>query len=180
MCSERNKPLPARPAPGSERVTHNLAPLYNADSRLLILGSLPGPASRRAGCYYAHKQNIFWPLLAGLLGKDEPPPHAEARRAFALAHGIALWDVLAAAEITGAADSSIRRAEVNDLRPLLAAAPIRAIFTVGRAAQRYYAQFSQPQTGRTALYVPSTSPANRAAQQKPEFLAAWRQILDYL
>lgn len=163
-----------------EQVIHRIDPVYNADSHILILGSLPSPASRRFGFYYGHAQNIFWPLLASLLGQENPAPTVEARRAFALAHGIALWDVLAAAQISGAADHSIRQARANDLTPILAAADIRAVFTTGRTAHRYYTALSQPHTGRPAIYLPSTSPANRAAQQKLDFREAWRQILAYL
>lgn len=163
-----------------EHVVHRIAPVYHANSRILILGSLPSPASRRFGFFYGHPQNIFWPLISELLGKDNPSPTVEARRDFALANGIALWDVLAEGEIRGAADSSISRARANDLTPILSTADIQAIFTTGKAAHRYYTALSQPRTGRPAIYLPSTSPANRAAQQKPEFMMAWRQILAYL
>ncbi|MCL2496814.1 MAG: DNA-deoxyinosine glycosylase [Clostridiales bacterium] len=164
----------------AERIIHRIAPVYNAASRVLILGSLPSPASRSFGFYYGHTQNIFWPLLAGLLGQADPPPTVEARRAFALAFGIALWDVLAEGEIIGAEDSSIRHARVNDFAPIFAAADIRAVFTTGKTAHHYYTKLAQPLTGREAIYLPSTSPANRAAQKKPEFKEAWQQIPAYL
>lgn len=161
-------------------VVHRIAPVYDENSRILILGSLPSPASRSFGFFYGHGQNIFWPLLAQLLGQPNPEPTIEARRDFVLARGIALWDVLAEGEIIGADDSSIRGARANDFTPILEKADVRAIFTTGKAAYRYYTALAQPQTGREAIYLPSTSPANRAAQKKPEFMAAWRQILTYL
>jgi len=164
----------------AEHIIHRIAPVYNDASRILILGSLPSPASRSFGFYYGHPQNIFWPLLAQLLGEADPQATVEARRAFALAYGIALWDVLAEGEIIGADDSSIRRARVNDFTPIFATTDIQAVFTTGKAAYRYYSELAQPQTGRQAIYLPSTSPANRAAQKKPQFTEAWRQILVYL
>lgn len=164
----------------AQRIIHSIPPVYNADSRILILGSLPSPASRSFGFPYGHPQNIFWPLLAELLGEPNPEPTVAARRSLLLRHGIALWDVIASCEIVGADDSSIRDAKANDFGPILTTAEIRAIFTTGKAAHRYYTKLAEPVTGRPAIYLPSTSPANRAAQQKPEFLAAWQQILDYL
>ena len=100
-----------------ELIIHNIEPVYNKNSRILILGSLPSPASRSFGFYYGHPQNIFWPLLASLLGEHNPEPTIEARREFALTHRVALWDVLHSAEISGADDSSIKNPVVNDFTP---------------------------------------------------------------
>ena len=163
-----------------ERIVHTIDPVFDQNSRILILGSLPSPASRSFGFYYGHPQNIFWPLLASLLAVPEPRPDIASRREFALSHKIALWDVLASADIVGAADSSIQKPLANDLGPILAAADIRAIFTTGKAAHRYYKQLIEPQTGRPAIYLPSTSPANRAAQKQAGYQQAWQQILLYL
>ncbi len=163
-----------------EHVIHHIKPVYDANSRILILGSIPSPASRTFGFYYGHKQNLFWPLLADLLDKAEPQPTIEARKAFVLSHHIALWDVLLEADIKGAADSSIRSAVVNDFSVILNAAKIKAIFTTGKTAFNYYSRLAEHQTGIKAIYLPSTSPANRAAQKKPEFLKSWQQILKYI
>lgn len=161
-------------------IIHTIAPVYDAHSRILILGTLPSPASRSFGFFYGHPQNLFWPLLAEILEAEPPAATIAARRAFALAQRIALWDVLASGDIVGADDASIRNAVVNDFRPLLAQTDIQAIFTTGKTAHRYYTKYAEPQTGRPAIYLPSTSPANRAAQKKPEYREAWLQILPYL
>ena len=102
------------------------------------------------------------------------------RRALLLRRGIALWDVLAACEIEGSADASIRAAAPNDLGPILAAAPIRAIFANGQTAGKLYRTHIEPLTGRPALVLPSTSPAN-AAWSREKLIAAWsEQLLPFL
>ncbi|MDD2221336.1 MAG: DNA-deoxyinosine glycosylase [Clostridia bacterium] len=161
-------------------IIHPIPPLYDKNSQILILGSFPSPKSREAGFFYGHPQNLFWPLLAEILGQEDPQQTTAARREFALKNRIAMWDVLAACEIKGADDNSIEQARANDLSPILSACPIRAIFTTGKAAKKYYDLLTFPQTGREAIYLPSTSPANRAMHKKPEFWAAWRQVAEYL
>lgn len=162
----------------AECVTHPLGPLADEKSRVLLLGTMPSPASRAAGFYYAHPQNRFWPVLAELL--EEPlPPDAAGRRALALRRGVALWDVLQSCRIVGASDAAIRDPVANDLRGLLQASPVRAIFTTGKKAAALYEKLILPVTGRPAIPLPSPSPAN-CAVKRGALLAAYRQILPYL
>ena len=93
----------------AELVTHTLGPVWDSRSRVLILGTMPSPASRAQGFYYGHPQNRFWKVLAAVLEQQEPSATPEARRAFVLQNGIALFDVLQSCEIVGAADASIRK-----------------------------------------------------------------------
>lgn len=163
--------------PTLQKVIHPLPPVFAGDSRVLLLGSMPSPRSREAGFYYGHPQNRFWPVLAALFGQPVPPP--DARRDFALAHRIALWDVLASCEIAGASDGSIRHPVANDLAPLLRQSDIRAIFTTGAQAHRLYERLCQPATGLPAVALPSTSPAN-ARFGLAQLAEAYRVILPYL
>ena len=101
---------------------HPIAPIYDGKSRILILGSFPSVKSREQGFFYGHPQNRFWRVTAAVFGEPVPMTVPE-RRAFLLRNGIALWDVIASCEIKGSADASIKNAAVNDLRPILAAAP---------------------------------------------------------
>ena len=87
----------------------------------------------------------------------------DEKRAFLLRHHIAAWDVIGSCEITGSSDSSIRNAVPNDLTPILVAANIRQIFTNGKTADRMYRKYCEKQTGRNAVCLPSTSPANAKA-----------------
>lgn len=158
---------------------HTLAPVYDEQSRVLILGSFPSPKSREIGFYYGNPQNRFWPVLATLF--DEPlPAAAEERRAFALRHHLALWDVIASCAIRGADDGSIRAVTPNDLGIVLSRAPIAAVFTCGSKAHSLYNKYCLPATGRTAIALPSTSPANCRYYDFPRLVEAYRILLHYL
>ena len=161
------------------RVYHTLEPVFDAHSRILILGTMPSPKSREAQFYYAHPQNRFWPTLAKLF--DEPlPPTSDARRELALRHGIALWDVLQSCEIEGASDASIRDAVPNELSAVLDNAPIQAVFTTGRRAYELYNRLClHKMTELECICLPSTSPANRRFSDL-ELQKAYSGILNYL
>ena len=130
--------------------------------------------SREMAYFYGHPQNRFWRLIAALY-EDDTPQTVEERRAFLLRHHIALWDVIASCTIVGSSDSSIRDAVPNDIRPILAGAPIREIYTNGQTASRLYRKYLLPEIGREAVCLPSTSPAN-AAWSLDRLLSAWSAI----
>ena len=156
-----------------EQLIHPIPPTYDANSEILILGSFPSAKSREMGFYYGHPQNRFWRVLAALYGEETVPMAVDARRAFLLRKHVAAWDVIASCTIAGAADSSIRDARPNDLRPILAAAPVRAIFCNGKTSHGLYCRYIEPAVGRSAVCLPSTSPAN-AAWTLPRLIEAWR------
>ena len=157
-------------------VTHAFEPVYDSHSTMLILGTMPSPQSIKHGFYYSHPQNRFWPLMAALY--EEPVPSSpDEKRAFALRHGIALWDVLASCEIKGAADSTIRSPIPNDFTPILQTAPIKQIFTTGKTAFTLFQKLVEPHLKREAIYLPSTSPANQALFPWEKLLATWRELL---
>ena len=161
-----------------EYVTHPLAPIWNADSRVLVLGTMPSPRSRAAGFYYAHPRNRFWPALTAVLG-EEDPGEPEGRRAMALRRQIALWDVLAGCRIRGASDAAIRDPKPNDLTPILTGAQIEAIFATGQTAAALYRKLVQPVIGRPIIPLPSPSPAN-CAVSLPRLIESYRILLDFL
>jgi len=141
-------------------VQHSLEPVFDGDSTILILGTMPSVASRENGFYYSHPQNRFWQVLSAVF--DEPLPYTgEQKKKLVLAHGIALWDVLASCEIDGSEDSSIKKPVANDFTVLLAAAPIRKVYTTGEKAAALYRKLCRASTGLDAVPLPSTSPANR-------------------
>ena len=118
--------------------------------------------------FYGHPQNRFWRVMAQLLrwqGTNAGftvPSSVEEKRAMLLANHIALWDTIASCEITGASDSSITNVTPNDLSPILETAKIRAVFCNGAASHKLYMKYIFPVTGREAVKLPSTSPANAA------------------
>lgn len=162
----------------SERAVHNIEPVYDRDSRILILGSFPSVKSREAAFFYHHPQNRFWKVLADVLD-EEFPETVEERKAFLKRNHIALWDVLASCEIKGASDVSIRNAEPNDMNRILKAADIRAIFATGAKAAELYKKLCLPACGVEAIRLPSTSPANCGCSYE-KLREAYSQICDYV
>lgn len=159
-------------------VKNPFAPVYDARSKVLILGTMPSPKSRENGFYYGHPQNRFWRVLAAVLG-EEVPQSVPEKKAMLLRHRIALWDVLAECEITGASDSSIRNPVANDLSVILDHAPVQAVFTTGATAWKLYTRLQKPHTGIEAVRLPSTSPANCAVKMEA-LTEAYKAILPWL
>lgn len=159
-------------------MVHTIDPVYDGQSRILILGSFPSVKSREQQFFYGHKQNRFWKVLAQVLecGVPEDIPQ---KRTMLIKHHIAVWDVIASCEITGSSDASIRDVKPNDLSPILSAADIRAIYTNGGKAHQLYQKYIFPVTGREAYLLPSTSPAN-AGYSLERLVEAWRRIRDPL
>lgn len=145
--------------PGYSRIHHTFEPVYDKNSRILILGSFPSVKSREVQFYYGNPQNRFWKLLARLL--DEPiPDSVEEKKALLLRRGIAVWDVVAVCDIRGSSDSSIRNVIPCDINRILRAADIKTIIANGDTAFKLYHRYCLEQTGREAVRCPSTSPAN--------------------
>ena len=161
-----------------DRLSHPFPPLYDAESRILILGSFPSVKSREAMFFYGHPQNRFWRVVSTVLGCDCPRT-IEEKRQMLHAHHIALWDTIASCEIEGSSDSSIRGVVPNDLTPILRGADIRQIYCNGGTSYQYFRRYQQQLTGREAVKLPSTSPAN-AAWSAERLTAAWRVILEAL
>ena len=157
-----------------ETIIHPFKPIYDSHSRVLILGTMPSPKSRENRFYYGHPRNRFWPIMADLFGYAPFQSNGE-KTAFLLDHHIALWDVIASCTITGSSDLSIRDVTPTDLRAILTAAPIRAIYCNGAAAHKLYCRYQQPLTNLPALRLPSTSPAN-ASWTLPRLIDAWKAI----
>ena len=155
---------------------HPIPPVYSAESRVLILGSFPSVKSRETGFFYGHPQNRFWSVVSSLFGEDAPKT-VDEKKAFLLRRRIALWDVIRSCEIEGSSDASIKDVVPNDLSVILNSAPIKAIFVNGGTALKYYNRFSLPATGRAAVLLPSTSPAN-ASWNVERLLGQWKKILD--
>ena len=157
---------------------HPIPPLYDASSRVLILGTMPSPKSREAHFFYAHPQNRFWRVLAAVFG--EPVPESVPERSlFILSHRLALWDVLHSCEISGASDSSIKNPVPNDLSPILQTAPIAAVFCTGTKSATLYRKLIQPAAGLPAFTLPSPSPAN-CVVPFDRLCDSYKQILQYL
>lgn len=140
---------------------HNIPPVFDENSLILILGSFPSVKSRESEFFYGHPQNRFWRVLANILNY-ETPTSVEQKRAMLLKNHIAVWDVIASCDINGSDDASISNVTENDLSAILNTAGIRKIFTNGKKAALLYKKYIYPKTKIEAVSLPSTSPANAA------------------
>lgn len=148
------------------------APIVDARTRLLVLGSLPGDASLKAAQYYAHPQNGFWRLIGGLIGRDLVALPYQNRLEALKAAGVGLWDVIASAERAGSLDAAIRSPEAADLRGLIAGLPeLRAVAFNGATAARNGRKALAGLEGLMLIDLPSSSPAH--TRPIAEKAAAW-------
>lgn len=155
-------------------IEHPIEPIYNVDSKILILGSFPSVKSREEGFFYGHPQNRFWKVVSAVF-QVETPVTVEEKKSFLLEHHIAVWDVIQSCDITGSSDSSIKNVVANDLSVILKQADIKKIFVNGKKAEQLYKKYLQDELGREAICLPSTSPAN-AAWNLERLIDAWKEL----
>ena len=160
----------------SEKAVHNIEPVYDRDSRILILGSFPSVKSREAAFFYHHPQNRFWKVLAGVC-REPVPETIEDKKSFLHRNHIAVWDVIASCTISGSSDASIRDVVPNPIESILEEAGIRQIFVNGKTAGKMFAKYQQEKLGREAIVLPSTSPAN-AAWTLDKLLQVWDDAIN--
>ena len=155
-------------------ITHPIPPLFDENSKTLILGSFPSVKSREASFFYGHPQNRFWSVLAKVYATDKPLTVDEKKK-LVLENNLALWDVIASCEIIGSSDSSISDVTANDLSIIINNSKVDRIFVNGKTAEKYYNKYTYPKTGIKAVCLPSTSPAN-AAWSLEKLVDAWKII----
>ena len=157
---------------------HPFPPLYDENSKVLILGSFPSVKSREEMFFYGHPQNRFWKVIAAVCNTDTPVTVEEKKKLLHENH-IALWDVIASCDITGSSDSSIKNVKANDLTVILESADIKQIFVNGKTAEKYYNKYIRDNIGIEAVCLPSTSPANAAWNLK-RLIEAWSVVREYI
>lgn len=156
------------------RVFHELPPVFDENSKVLILGSLPSVKSRKVGFYYMHPQNRFWRVLEEIFKEK-----IEDKKEFCLIHHIALWDTCASCEITSSSDSSIKNIVPNDLSLILEKANIVQIFTTGKKAHEIYQKYLYPVYKKEDICLSSTSPAN-AKKKLEDLVEEYKKIIKFL
>lgn len=154
---------------------HPIKPVYDKNSRILILGSFPSVKSREEGFFYGHAQNRFWRVIAYVYGKEIPETIGE-KKVLLLENNIAVWDVIHSCEINGSSDSSIKNVVPNDISDLLSETSIEKIFVNGKKAFQLYRKYIEPRVSREAVCLPSTSPAN-AAWSLERLCEEWKRLL---
>lgn len=159
-------------------IKRNFGPVYDTNSKILILGSFPSVKSREAAFYYGHPQNRFWPLMGKILN-CEMPQSIDGRKRLLLKNGIALWDTIEECDIIASSDSSIKNVIPVDIMRILNEAQIREVFCNGATSFKLFMKYLSPVCGRTPKKLPSTSPAN-AAWSLDRLYEEWKVILSQL
>ncbi len=159
-------------------IKHGFDAVFDRNSRVLILGTMPSPKSRENHFYYGHPQNRFWSVLSEVL-EVKCPVSIDEKIDMLKNNHIALWDTIEECDIVGASDSSIRNAVPSDLSRIYNCADINMTFTNGSAAYRYYCRYQREKFGKDAICLPSTSPAN-ARWTKQMLVEKYRIIKKYL
>jgi len=157
-----------------EHVKHGFEPVFDENSKILLLGSLPSIKSREVGFYYSHPRNRFW-LVMSIVFEEQ----IIDRKEFCLRHGIALWDTIESCDIHASSDASIKNVKVNDLSILLEKAKIKAIFTDGKKAHEIYQKYMYPIYQIEDTCLPSTSPAN-ARVSLEKLVEEYKKIVPFL
>ncbi|MBR0277440.1 MAG: DNA-deoxyinosine glycosylase, partial [Clostridia bacterium] len=155
-------------------IAHPFPPLFDKNSKILILGSFPSVKSREQMFFYGHPQNRFWRVTSIIFNCEEPKTIDEKKK-FLLNNKIALWDVIAVCEISGSSDSSIKNVKTNDITGILENSNIKRIYTNGKTAGKYYDKFIKNKIGKEAICLPSTSPAN-AVWSLEKLVSEWECI----
>ena len=158
-----------------KHITHEFEPIFDEQSRILILGTLPSVKSREGQFYYHHPQNRFWKVLAQICKTQTPETIAE-KKAMLLSNGIAIWDVVQSCDIIGSSDSSIKNVTPADLSVILKKAPVKTIFLNGGKAWELYQKYCKEMTELPVVKLPSTSPAN-AAWSLEKLVTVWKEEL---
>ena len=161
------------------QVIHPLKPIYDNNSKILILGTMPSVKSRETGFYYGHPKNRFWSTLSKVFN-EKIGESIEEKTDFLLKHSIALFDVLKSCEISSSSDNTIRNPIPNDLLPIINSSKIEYIFTTGKKAYELYMKYCYEETGIEAICLPSPSPANCPRGIEEKLFKEYSQIKEKL
>ena len=158
-----------------QHLHHTFEPVFDAESRILILGSFPSVKSRENQFFYGHPQNRFWKVMANVL-EWKVPVTIEEKKEMLLANHVAVWDVIASCSIQGSSDTSIKDVVVNDFSRILDHSKVEKIYVNGGKAYELYVRYAEKATGIKAIKLPSTSPANAAWGQE-RLTKTWKTLI---
>lgn len=152
---------------------HNIEPVFNCNSKILILGSFPSLKSREQRFFYGHPQNRFWKVISSIFNENLPQT-IEEKKSLLLRNNIAVWDVIKSCEIIGSSDSSITNVIPNDIYKILNNANIKAIYANGEKSYSLFKKYFGKELN--AIKLPSTSPAN-AQYTVERLIEEWKVIM---
>lgn len=157
------------------KIIHPFEPVYDSNSKILILGSFPSIKSREENFYYANPYNRFWKLIAKILHSDVPTT-IEEKKKLLIDNKIAIWDVIYSCEIDGSLDASIKEPKVNDICSLLKDTKINTIIFNGKKASQVYSKYLEQYGGIDYYTLPSTSPTN-ASYSFEKLYSSWDEVI---
>ena len=162
-----------------EHIIHPFPPLYDNNSKILILGSLPSVKSIDQMFFYGHPGNRFWKVITAVINNSgmndkniEVPVTIEEKKMMLHNNHIALWDTIYSCDIIGSSDSSIKNVVPTDLGQIISNSRIERVYCNGAASGNYYKKYQQKVLGIEAVVLPSTSPAN-AAYSLDRLIGIW-------
>lgn len=159
------------------RVTHPFEPIYDKNSKILILGSFPSVKSREDNFYYAHPQNKFWKVLQMIFGSNDSIVTKEQKTKFLLDNGIAIWDSIKECDIENSADNTIKNAIPNDIKHILENSKIEKILCNGGASFKVFKKYYKNDLGVRIDVLPSSSPAN-ARYSLDKLASVWAEKIN--
>ena len=157
------------------KIIHPFEPVYDSNSKILILGSFPSIKSREENFYYANPYNRFWKLIAKILHSDVPTT-IEEKKKLLIDNKIAIWDVIYSCEIEGSLDTSIKEPKVNNICNLLRETKINTIIFNGKKASQVYSKYLEHYSGIDYYTLPSTSPTN-ASYSFEKLYSSWKDVV---
>ena len=158
----------------TKNIIHPFPPLFDKNSKTLILGSFPSVKSRENMFFYGHPQNRFWKVIAALFN-ERVPETVDEKKKLILGNALALWDSIHSCTVTGSSDSSVKDVVPNDISIIINGSNVKRIFCNGALSYKMYKKYIYPSTNIEAVKLPSTSPAN-AAYSLERLISEWDKI----
>ena len=158
-----------------DQITRSFDPIVYSNTKILVLGSLPGKKSLELREYYGHPRNRLWKILAHITNNEIPQDY-ERKKEFLFKYNIGLWDVAHSAYREGSLDSNIKKERPNDIENLLEShESIGVIGFNGKKAEKMFYKFFREKINLMYVSLPSTSPANMAINFE-EICSRWSDL----
>lgn len=155
-------------------VEHTFKPIFDKNSEILILGSIPSIISRENNFYYGNDKNRFWKLISTVFNEEYPVSNEE-KKSIILKNNLALFDVVKSCSIKNSSDSSISNVKINDISSIINNSNIKKIIFNGNKAYELYLKYESNKF-QNIVCLPSTSPAN-ARYSFDKLFEIWKKEL---
>lgn len=152
-------------------------PISDAETEILILGTLPGDRSLQSGEYFAHPRNRFWKIISAITNNPFPQSYSEKMNLLQRTK-IGVWNVLHKAHRKGSLDSEIQNEVPNDLPAFIDRHKnLKVIAFDGKKAEALFKKHFSRRSDLTYISLPGCSPAN-ARFSLDALCGRWAEILE--